>query len=230
MRVRTLLGCMALSLGLAACGEEGDGEGAVAKPHARGAVKLALTAADSAGVQYRLRNAEFEIRGYPDGYYPGMWWEDDGGVSAGAGGRPGYPPGYVSIVVSTETDPDAAFITTRLIPGSYDIALLNDDWYLERTTADGVERVEQAVLLSPRYQYVYVWDGGVAYVNFTFGVDGELIDFRSGELQIGISIEKPGEHCPGGGFGGFGGFGGAGGRPGTCPGGSAGSAGGMPIP
>jgi len=229
MRVRTLLGCMALSLTIVACGEEGDGEDAVAKPKARGVVTLALTATDSAGVKYRLRNAEFQISGYPDGYYPGMWWDDDGGVSAGAGGRPGYPPGYVNIVVSSETDPDAPFITTRLVPGYYDIVLLSDDWYLDRTTDDGVERVEQAVLLSSRYQSVYVWDGGTAYVNYAFGVDGELIDFRSGEVQIGISVEKPGEHCSGG-FGGFGGFGGTGGSCQGGFGGRSGASGAMAVP
>ncbi|HET6337436.1 MAG TPA: hypothetical protein VFG30_29630 [Polyangiales bacterium] len=208
MRVRTLLGCVALSLSLLSCAQDGDDADEVeAQP--RGVVRLQLTAADSGGVQYRLRNAQFQISGWPDNV-GGPWpvWEDDGGVSAGAGGNPGFPPGYVNIVVSSETDPDAEFITTRLIPGSYNINLMNDDWYLERETEDGIERVAQVVLLTPRYQYVYVWDGGVAYVNYTFGVDGEPIDFRSGELQIGISIEKPGEHCPGGGFGGRGGSGG----------------------
>lgn len=227
MRVRMLLGCMALSLWLLSCADAGGGDDGVSMPRARGVVRLALTAADSAGVQYRLRNAEFEISGYPDGYYPGMWPDDDGGMSAGTGGRPGYPPGYVTVVVSSETDPEAEFITMKLIPGVYSIALRSDDWYLERATDGGeFERVERAVLLSPRYQSVYVWDGGVSYVDYTFGVDGELIDFRSGELQIGISIEKPGEHCPGGGFGGFGGRGGSGG---ACSGGF-GAAGAGPIP
>jgi hypothetical protein len=40
-------------------------------------------------------------------------------------------------------------------------------------------------------------------VNFQFGVDGDLIDFRQGDLDIGIQIEQPGD-APIGGCGGNG--------------------------
>jgi hypothetical protein len=225
-------------LSLIACGQEADDP----SESPRGSLTLALTAVDSGGVQYRLRNAEFQVTGYPDGYpyYPPYVVDDDGGMSAGGRGGSGGYPGYVDITLSSETDPEAAVITKRLVPGSYNVFLSNSDWYLERTTEDGTERVEQAVLLSSPYQYVYVYDGGVTQVNYRFGVDGELIDFRSGELQIGIEIEKPGEHCPGGyggygGYYGYAGFGGPGRMYPNCgsagsgmPGGVAGA--GAPIP
>lgn len=222
MRPRTLLGWLALSLisCAQAVGPEPDDT-------ARGALVLALTAKDSGGVEYRLRNATFTVSGYPEGmpFYPNDGYAGYGGY----GGRGGYPPGYLSIEISSEADPDAALITRRLPPGGYEVVLQNSDWYLERTTDDGVERVEQAVLLTQPYQYVYVWDGGTSQINYRFGVDGEYIDFRSGELQIGIEIEKPGEHCPGYGYGGYGGYGGAWGYAGAaapgCAAGAGGSAG-----
>jgi hypothetical protein len=40
----------------------------------------------------------------------------------------------------------------------------------------------------------YVYDQTVTQMRFNFGVDGELIDFRAGELQIGIHVEQPGDH------------------------------------
>jgi hypothetical protein len=203
MQSRVLIGCGALLLASCTQAVEPDSE------TESGMLSLALTAVDSQGANYRLRNAEFEVYGYPDYQYstPSM------GGSGGRGG--GGSDSFYQENFSTETDPDAEAITARLVPGYYNITLINDDWYLERTNEMGAERVEQVVLLSPRYQSTYVWDGGVAQVNYRFGVDGELIDFRSGELRIGIEIERPGERCvPGGGYAGYGGYGGYGGYPG----------------
>jgi hypothetical protein len=112
--------------------------------------------------------------------------------------------------VSSEDNLDTARISLTVIPGQYNVELTSPDWYLERNTEGTWERVEQAVLLSPVYQYAFVYDKGVSAVNYRFGVDGELIDFRSGELSIGIEIEQPGEGAPDAGFPGgiVGGFGG----------------------
>ena len=67
--------------------------------------------------------------------------------------------------------------------------------------------MEQAVLLSSPNQYAYIYDGGTTGIAYRFGVDGELIDFRSGELQIGIEIEQRGDpRLPDGGFPFEGGF------------------------
>ncbi|HKU37526.1 MAG TPA: hypothetical protein VJR89_05245, partial [Polyangiales bacterium] len=195
MRTGALIGCAALAL--AACAQAVKDSDQEAET---GVLSLALTAQDSQGKTYRLRNAQFEVYGYPDYQYPAPQ-PPMGGFGYGGTGSSNY---YYE-QFKTEDDPDAEAIVAKLVPGYYNITLLNDDWYLERATDTGHERVEKAVLLTPRYQSTYVWDGGVAQVNYRFGVDGELLDFRSGELRIGIEIERPGERCvPGGGYAGWG--------------------------
>lgn len=155
-----------------------------------GSLSFELTATDTKGRQYRLRQAEFNVQGYAP-------W-GDGGVT--------------STVLSSETDPGAAVISTRLLPGYYNI-WLGGNWYIERITANGPERVEKVVLLSEAYQYAYIYHQGTSYVTYRFGVDGELIDFRHGDLNISIGIEQPGD--PVDGCGGFGGCSGSGGRAGA---------------
>jgi hypothetical protein len=195
----------AVALGVGACGDgdssplssdiETDQNGEI------GDLTLNLTGSDSDGRLYRLRNGEFYIFGYPDFPQPA-----DGGFSG------------FETTVSTETDPDAPVITLRVVPGYYNVAFNTNSWYLERRVDDEWERVEQAVLLTPSSTGVYVSNGFVSQVNFRFGVDGELIDFRAGDLQIGIEIEQPGEGPGDAGFppfpGLFGGIGGLIGGPG----------------
>jgi hypothetical protein len=137
-----------------------------------GKLSLNLIGSDRHGAQYRLREAEFDVTSY--GYYPGN-------------------PNQTVIALSTETNPMAATIDQKLVSGSYNVTLSNRLWYLERLTANGPERVEQAVLLSEPSVYTYVYEGSTSDVYFTFGVGGELIDFRSGTLRIGISVELPDE-------------------------------------
>lgn len=174
---------VAVALGMAACADAGPADEPAANEENQelGNLTLNLVGADTDGRQYRLRNGVFGIYGSPEFPFPGF----------------PYPPsdsgsGY-SQTVSTETDPDAPLISLRVVPGQYYINLESQDWYLERQAAGGWERVAQTVLLSSAYQYAYVYNGGVTSVAFRFGVDGELIDFRSGELQVGIEIEQPGE-------------------------------------
>ncbi len=152
-------------------------------PDATANLALALVGSDSQGVQYRLRNAEFEIIGYPEL------------VDFSAGGA---PDNYYSNTVSTETDPNAAVISQRVLPGIYYVTLASSDWFLEELTPRGAQRVEQAVLLSPRQIGTWVGNGSTSTVHYQFGVDGELIDFRSGDLNIEIGIERPGENGGGG--------------------------------
>jgi len=81
-------------------------------------------------------------------------------------------------------------------------------WYIEHVTANGAERVSQAVLLSNPSQYAYVYDRGSTSVFYQFGVDGKTVDFRHGDINIRIGIEHPNEGV--GGIGGSAGAGGAG--------------------
>ena len=213
MKRRVLMGCLALAFVGCAESSEVDPDTPI------GSLTLMLRGTDSSGVTYWLRNAQFEVYGWPE-YYP--WPQpgggDDAGVAAGAGGSGSM--GYYHAQFSSEDYPEDTLVTMRLVPGQYYVTLTNGDWYLERGQGDERERVEQVVLLTPQSQYAYVYDQGVSYIGYRFGVDGELIDFRSGELQVGIEIEKPGERCMWGG-GGFGG--------GFFPCGAAGSAG-FPVP
>jgi hypothetical protein len=135
---------------------------------------LELLGADRAGHPYRLRNATFQIYNYYTSFPV-----DDGGDS--------------NRTVSSDADPDATTIKTRLLPGSYSVTLQNTDWFLEKITPTGGERVAKSVLLSPASQYAYIYDRSTTEVDFAFGVDGTLIDFRHGDLNIGITVEHPDE-------------------------------------
>jgi hypothetical protein len=139
-----------------------------------GGLSLSLVSTDSQGRVYRLRNATFTVDSDYYYYYDG-----------------GAPP--PAKVLSTEDDPDADRLTVRLVPGSYRVSL-GGKWYLERMTASGYEIVKQSVLLSEAVQYAYIGDEWNYDLDFRFGVDGTLIDFRHGDLNIDISVELPGEN------------------------------------
>jgi hypothetical protein len=177
---KTWIGVLGLSmaLGLSACADEPTSD----KPSSEGeqqgelgSLSLQLIGSDTSGRSYRLREGNFFVTGYGGGYY-------DGGS------------GY-SKWLSSETDLDASTIVERLVPGDYSVEL-TPGWYLERYTDGSWLPVEQAVLLSSAQQWAYIYNNGISRVAYRFGVDGELIDFRSGELQIGIEIEQPGDEPP----------------------------------
>jgi hypothetical protein len=134
-----------------------------------GTLALNLVGSDRHGTQYRLREAEFDVTQY--NYYP--------------------QPVQNVITLSTETNPMASTLDAKLPPGTYTVTLSNRLWYLERLSSNGPERVENSVLLSEASVYTYIYDRGTTDVYFTFGVDGELIDFRSGKLRVNIQIELP---------------------------------------
>jgi hypothetical protein len=203
-----------LALATVGCNPPAD-PAATSEEEKTGELSFKLMGTDSLGQQYRLRNANFYIHGY--GYYDqgGFGGQGGAGATGGAGGS-SSPWGGTSLVVSSETNPDDPTITTRVLPGDYRVTL-GTNWHLERLTPSGPEPIAQSVLLSSVTQYVYVWDNGVSNVVYRFGVDGELIDFRHGDIVISIDIERPGDDHgtgnggSGGGFSGSGGFGGAGG-------------------
>ena len=153
---------------LAACGEPTGG----AEPESEelGTLEFALTAVDSEQQEYRLRNATFSITGYS------------------------YELGeYVTVEVSSEDDPDADLIRKRILEGYYTVELLDSGWYFERLGDDGYELVEQSVLLGSNSQSVYVYQDTATDVTFRFGVDGDELDFLGGDLNIGITVERPAE-------------------------------------
>lgn len=164
-----------------------------------GNLALNLSAQDSAGETYRLRNAEFQISGYS------------------------YATGqeiYTNTTVSSETDPERPVITTRLLEGYYGVAFNSAlPWFMEHVTPAGTEPVAKAIFLGPASASAYVYPHSTSTVSFRFGINGELVDFYGGDLEIGITVEGPPVSAGGtssdgaAGGGGFGGFleGGAGG-------------------
>lgn len=140
-----------------------------------GQLVLELSSVDRAGRSYRLRNASIDI-GPLNSPFPIL---ADGGF-----------PNLLHF--SSEDYLEEERISVRLEPASYLVMLLGD-WYLERLTPNGYERVERALLLSPGLRPVSIGAGQNAQVTFRFGVDGESIDFRYGTLDVGIAVELPGE-------------------------------------
>jgi hypothetical protein len=128
---------------------------------------LALRGVDADMQTYRLRDATFDVSGtrYTDFT-------------------------SVATVMSSESDLESATLRSQLFYGSYLVSLRPESWYLERITPDGAERVARAVLLSQPQQNVFVSQGQVSRVAFQFGVDGELIDFLGGEIEIEIGIQR----------------------------------------
>lgn len=158
---------LALSFAVTACSGRAE-QDAYSDDTAVGSLQLALTGMDAQQQLYRLRGATFDIQGtrYTD-----------------------YQP--VLATVSSESDPDAELLSTRLFHGFYTVSLLAEGWYIERVTEEGAIRVEQVALLSSPSQSIGITAGAASRIAFQFGVDGELIDFIGGDLEIGISIQNP---------------------------------------
>jgi hypothetical protein len=168
MKMKTALVTL-LVLAMAACGADPGSEPSAREADAAevGTLQLSLTGVDAQLQQYWLRAARFDIQGtrYTDLQ-------------------------SVSEQVFSDTELDSPVIRTRLFYGSYTVSLsAEQDWYIERLTPNGAaERVAEVVLLSSPTQSVFVQQGQVSQVAFQFGVDGELIDFVGGDLEIGIGI------------------------------------------
>jgi hypothetical protein len=207
----------ALSLG-ALGGCSGAGEGSE-REKVFGQMALPLTTQGASGVTYRLRDATFVIQ--PEFYYyTGSAGNGSGGNgSAGVGGNPG------TVIVSSETDPDATNISVSLEEGYYYVNL-TPGWHLEKVTSAGAEPVE-ATLLSGEYQWVYVSRQSSSFAEFSFGIGNRAV-WLNGQLNIGIDVqETPGGSGGAGGFGGWGNTGGwsSGGWSGAASAGAPGTAG-----
>lgn len=167
MQARTMfaIGCL---LTAAACGDVAtEGEPRVTEDDV-GTLQLSLTGVDADNQLYRLRAATLVVSG--TSYHDGQ---------------------AVYVELSSEDGLDDELLSARLMQGYYSVSLVSPpQWYIERITAEGTERVQQAVLLSQPTQYTVIQPGGVSQVGFQFGVDGDLIDFFGGRLDIGIGIQR----------------------------------------
>jgi hypothetical protein len=181
---RRILVTLMLALGLAGGCADADGRDSTNtqspeendKVGELGSISLSLSSTDSKGRAYRMRQANFVVTEY-DYYYYGY----DGGAPQ-------------SLTLSSETDLNLPVLGARLEPGEYSVAL-QPGWYVERKNdvSGAYEPVAKAVLLTPELQYTSVWPGQTSTLQYRIGVDGDLIDFRYGDLTIRTVIELPGE-------------------------------------
>ena len=170
---REILMALALTLIGAACDD-----GSAARPttdtneaSGLGSIKISLVGMDSKGTQYRLRGADFLIA-------------KEGQAGSDSGTTP-------LETLSTELDPSAAYLSTRLGPGMYQVTL-QGAWYIERLDPAGAQRVERATLLGEATQRTNVAGGAApAMVFYRFGIDGDVVDFDTGELRIGVDFQLP---------------------------------------
>jgi hypothetical protein len=198
-------------LGLVAC-QAGTANQATPAATDPGMLRLPVIGVSPRGDTYRLRNATFDVSGCPDSnpMFPGGY--------AGVGGA--VASQCVNLSLSTESAPDAATsITQRVLPGYYSVSL-RTGWRLEQLAGMTWQPVDQVLLLSPAVQNVYVWDHSYTELRYSFGVDGQLIDFQYGDITITIDVRRPEES---GGVAGYAGFGSAGSGGSYYPGNIAGT-------
>lgn len=201
MGLGMLAGLTLLVSGVVSGCSGGDSGG---KEREMGELALSLSSRGASDIEYRLRDAVFEIR--REGYY-------DDYNEAGAGTSPEV------ITVSSEDDPEATSIRVSVERGYHYVTLL-PGWHLEKIDGGGPVVVE-AQLLSSATQWVYVQPHSSSWVEYQFGLGDREVWFN-GDLNIGIHVyEDPSELY--GGEGGAGGDGGIGG--GTSVGGSPGAGG-----
>jgi len=148
---------MGLLVGLAlmtSCGGEQGHDAEV------GQLTLNLATISPAGVEYRLREAVFQIAG-PE---PTDVFGED------------YPP-------------DQARINIALASGNYEVTL-GGTWYLEYSADFRPFAPISAVLSSPNPVSVRVITAQTAFVTFTFEVDESDINFGPGQLSVGIDVQE----------------------------------------
>jgi hypothetical protein len=210
-RMGTLL-LMAAASTLAGCSQASDDQSGTPEDKA-GQLALPLTTQGASGVTYRLRDATFTITNNNWGM---------GGSSAGTGGGPS------TVVVSSETDPDAATISVPLEEGYYYV-VLEPGWHFEKLTASGAEPVESTLLYGSE-QWVWVSRHQTSFAEFQFGLGGREV-WLNGELNVSVVLyEDPSELYGNGGYGG-GPVAGMGGAAGAGTGGSSmGGAGSSALP
>jgi len=161
------------TVGLVGCSGSGGNDG---PSNSLGEITLPLTTQGASGVTYRLRNASFIVQNQYE-YY-------DYGYAAGAGGTSNTPG---TIIVSSETDPNAQNISLSLEEGYYNVRLV-PGWHMEKVSSSGAQTVE-ATLLSGASQWVYVSRQSTRWAEFTFGIGGREI-WLNGKLNITIDVQE----------------------------------------
>lgn len=144
-----------------------DGEEATSQT---GTVEFRLEATSSAGNQYRLRDATFDIWGYPQDCY-NEWREDCEPTSE---------------TLSSEDYLDEDAIEVDLLEGYYDVNL-ERGWRLEKVNEDGSAEAVEAVLLNTSYQSAWVSRHSTTWVTYQFGIGDETL-WLTGQLELGVEV------------------------------------------
>ncbi len=130
-----------------------------------GTMRMALSATTASNVTYRLRDAVFDIAG----------------------------PQNLS-VSSESYNPKDQFITFDLHAGDYDVELTTG-WFMEYSTDKKAWFVVDAALTSDNPADVAIVTDTSANVIYKFQVDGSLITFGDGKLNIGMEVEELTSRC-----------------------------------
>ncbi|WP_437669954.1 hypothetical protein [Sorangium sp. So ce131] len=174
-----------------------------------GSISLPLAAHAPSGVQYRLRNATFEIRDRDYVY---------GGAGGYDGGYGGWDPGPQTVITvdSEDYDPEASSILVDLERGPYNVRLL-PGWSFDKIE-DGTATNVEATLLSQETVYIYVSPHSTSWAQYNFGI-GDSSLWLNGKLNLDINVyDDPDQY--------YGGAGGSGGEGGYSTGGGWGGVGG----
>jgi sugar lactone lactonase YvrE len=98
--------------------------------------------------------------------------------------------GPTSVVLDSETQPDADGLSASLASGSYTVTL-SGPWFLERLDAGGPVRVD-ATLTSPNPATFDVTAGVTASVFFAFSTDGIAVATGPGGVTLGTTVTSTG--------------------------------------
>ena len=160
-----------------------------------GTLSLPLSTHGPSGIEYRLRDATFQIS---SNYY---YYDEYGAGGYGSVGN--------TYTVSSEDDPSASSINVSVERGRYNVRLL-PGWRMEKLE-DGEATEVEATLLSDPTQWVYVNPHSSSWVSYQFGI-GERSLWFNGDLPIDVQVyEDPSQY-----YGGYGGADGGGGYAGAA--------------
>jgi hypothetical protein len=193
-----------LSMGIGCMGsaedEKSDQDG-------MGKLVLPLVAKAESGIQYKLRDAVFDVVRNPY-YWPCDMYGNCGGLimnsstgtkavmvsgvggtietivgSAGKGGTTQETP--APIVIDSEDDPDAVSMEVELEEGYYNITL-RDGWRIEKVV-DGKAQTVEATALNGTSQWINITRHRTSLVAFEFGI-GERSIWFDGKLHVNVNV------------------------------------------
>lgn len=185
------------------CGSSGQGafslNGVGTRPRARarirqktsrsrtGTLGLSLEAAAQSGTLYRLKNASFVITDLHTGDSVDVLFSEDAPSTATELTQVLSPGNYA---VDSTAGEGGAFEETPSVPARNEDAAPNRGLGGAADNGDGT--TVDASLLSDAVQFFSISGSDDEFVNYTFQIGGQVVDFNHGTLHVGIQvIEDP---------------------------------------